>query len=57
MFPGMEQLHDKIPSGLEEGDTQQTIYKQWVATERSTLETHCAIIDNLLMLFVKNLSC
>jgi len=37
---------------LDENDIEQVIYKQWVATDRSTLETHCASADE----FVEKLS-
>ncbi len=55
MCEGIEQLHDKKFSQLEEGDTQQIMYKQWVSTDRSTLETHCAFVEDFVDAFCQKL--
>ena len=43
--PGIVPLRDELLSVLDESDIDQVIYKQWVSTDRSTLETHCTSAD------------
>ena len=40
--PGVAQLKEELITLLDENDIGQIIYKQWMATDRSTLETFCA---------------
>ena len=39
---------DELLTVLDESDTEQVNYKQWVSTDRSTLETHCASADEFV---------
>ena len=55
MCPGIEQLRGEILTELEEDDTQQIVYKQWVSTDRSNLETHCATIEDFVDVFCDKL--
>jgi len=38
--PGIEKLKEELLTQLDENDVDQIIYKQWVSTDRSTLETY-----------------
>ena len=39
---GIVPFKDELLTVLDESDIEHVIYKQWVSTDRSTLETHCA---------------
>ena len=38
--PGIEKLKQELLTQLDENDMDQIVYKQWVSTDRSTLETY-----------------
>ena len=40
---------------LDEDDRDQILYKQWVSTDRSTLETHCAPAEEFVEIFCEKL--
>lgn len=53
--PGIEKLKSDVLSILEENSVSQIIYKQWVFTDRSTLETFCAQEDEFVDVFCEKL--
>ena len=53
--PGIVQFRENITHLLDENDIEQVIYKQWVSTDRSTLETHCASADEFVEKLCENL--
>ena len=53
--PGIVPLRDELLTVLDESDIDQVIYKQWVSTDRSTLETHCASADEFVDPFCEKL--
>jgi hypothetical protein len=42
--PGIETLKGELLTHFDESDVEQIVYKQWVSTDRSTLETFCSPI-------------
>ena len=40
--PGIEALKEELLTYFDETDIEQIVYKQWVSTDRSTLETYCS---------------
>ena len=46
--PKTEKLQEYLITSLEENDRDQITYKQWVSTDRSTLETHCAPLEEFV---------
>jgi len=53
--PGIVPLRKELLTALDENDIEQVIYKQWVSTDRSTLETYCASAEEFLESFCEKL--
>ena len=45
--PGIETLKEELLTNFDETDIEQIVYKQWVSTDRSTLENSCVPIPSL----------
>ena len=52
---GVIMLKEELIALLDENDTDQIVYKQWVSTDRSTLETHCAPAEEFVDTFCEKL--
>ena len=53
--PGVTMLKEKLIAFLAEKDMNQIIYKQWITTDRSTLETHCVPAEEFVDIFCEKL--
>lgn len=53
--PGVAKLKEHLTTLLDENDMEQIIYKQWIATDRSTLETFCAPAEEFVETFCDKL--
>lgn len=53
--PGVTELKEELLTHLDEYEKDQIIYKQWVSTDRSTLETHCSPTEEFVEIFCKKL--
>ena len=53
--PGVAQLKEELITLLDENDMDQIVYKQWIATDRSTLETFCAPAEEFVETFCEKL--
>ena len=49
--PGIGILKDELEVLLDENDMDQIIYKQWISTDRSTLETFCVSAEDYIEIF------
>ena len=49
--PEIEMLKEELLTHLDEIDAEQIIYKQWVSTDRSTLETFCLPVEEFVDTF------
>ena len=49
--PGIEMLQQEMLTHFEEADIEQIVYKQWVSTDRSTLETLCSSFQEFIDTF------
>ena len=49
--PGIEALKEELLTHFDETDAEQIIYKQWVSTDRSTLETFCSPFQDFVDTF------
>jgi len=43
--PEIEMLKEELLNHFEEVDAEQIVYKQWISTNLSTLETFCVPIE------------
>ena len=55
MCPGVAKLKEHLTTLLDENDMEQITYKQWIATDRSTLETFCAPAEEFVETFCDKL--
>ena len=53
--PKTEKLREYLTTSLEENDRDQITYKQWVSTDRSTLETRCAPLEEFVDILCEKL--
>ena len=53
--PEIEMLKEELLTHLDEIDAEQIIYKQWVSTDRSTLETFCLPVEEFVDTFCMKL--
>lgn len=53
--PGTIKLREELISLLDESGVDRIIYKQWVSTDRSTLETFCAPTEEFVETFCEKL--
>ena len=49
--PGIEILREELLTFFDETDVEQIVYKQWVSTDRSTLETFCSPYEDFVDAF------
>ena len=49
--PGIETLREELLTCFDETDVEQIVYKQWVSTDRSTLETFCSPYEDFVDAF------
>ena len=49
--PGIETLREELLTCFDETDVEQIVYKQWVSTDRSTLETFCSPYEDFVYAF------
>ena len=53
--PGIENLKEELLTKLDENDIDHIAYKQWVSTDRSTLETYLSQAEEFADLFCDKL--
>ena len=53
--PEIETLKEELLTYFDEIDVEQIIYKQWVSTDRSTLETFCSPVEEFVDTFCMKL--
>ena len=53
--PGIAKFKEELITLLDENDVEQIVYKQWVSTDRSTLETYCASAEEFVDIFCEKL--
>ena len=53
--PGIVKFKEELITLLDENDVEQIVYKQWVSTDRSTLETYCASSEEFADTFCEKL--
>ena len=53
--PKIEILKEDLLNHFDEIDVEQIVYKQWVSTDRSTLETFCSPIEEFADTFCKKI--
>ena len=53
--PGIANLKEELTTLLDESDVEQIVYKQWVSTDRSTLETFCVPVEEFAEIFGEKL--
>ena len=53
--PGIVKFKEELITLLDDNDIDQIIYKQWVSTDRSTLETCCASAEEFVDTFCEKL--
>lgn len=53
--PDIENLKDELLSILDKNHVEEIIYKQWVSTDRSTLETFCSEAEEFVEAFCEKL--
>ena len=53
--PGVAKLMEELVTLLDENDMDQIVYKQWIATDRSTLETFCTPAEEFVETFCEKL--
>ena len=44
-------LKEKLITHVDENDVDNIVYKQWVSTDRSTLETYCVPAEEFVKIF------
>ena len=49
--PGIETLKEELLTHFDKTDVEQIVYKQWVSTDRSTLETYYSPIQEFVDTF------
>ena len=45
---GIVKFKEELVTLLDDNDVDQIVYKQWVSTDRSTLETRCASAEEFV---------
>ena len=53
--PEVEMLKEELFTHFDEIDIEQIVYKQWVSTDRSTLETFCSPVKKFVDTFCKKI--
>ena len=53
--PGTHLLKEELVTLLEKSDVDEIIFKQWVSTDRSTLDTFCLPPEDFVYLFCEKL--
>ena len=53
--PEIETLKEELLTHFDEIDVDQIVYKQWVSTDRSTLETFCSPVEEFADTFCKKI--
>lgn len=53
--PEIETLKEELLTHFDEIDIEQIVYKQWVSTDRSTLETFCSPVEEFADTFCKKI--
>ena len=53
--PEIEMLKEELLTHFDEIDVEQIVYKQWVSTVRSTLETFCSTVEKFTDTFCKKI--
>ena len=53
--PGIVKFKEELVTLLDDNDVDQIVYKQWVSTDRSTLETRCASAEEFVDTFCEKL--
>ena len=53
--PGIANFKEELTTLLDESDVEQIVYKQWVSTDRSTLETFCVPVEEFAEIFGEKL--
>ena len=53
--PGVMTLKEELITSLDENDVDQVVYKQWVSTDRTTLEAYCASTEDFVEIFCEKL--
>ena len=53
--PEIEILKEELFTHFDEIDVEQIVYKQWVSTDRSTLETFCSPVEEYVDIFCKKI--
>ena len=53
--PEIETLKEELLTHFDEIDVEQIVYKQWVSTDRSTLETFCSPVEEFADNFCKKI--
>ena len=53
--PEIETFKEELLTHFDEIDVEQIVYKQWVSTDRSTLETFCSPIEEFADTFCKKI--
>ena len=53
--PGTHLLKEELVASLEKSDVDEIIFKQWVSTDRSTLDTFCLPPEDFVYLFCEKL--
>ena len=49
--PGIDTLRKELLTYFDETDVEQIVYKQWVSTDKSTLETFCSPYEDFVDAF------
>ena len=49
--PGVVKFKEELIVLLDENDMDQIVYKQWISTDRSTLETFCVPPEEFVEIF------
>ena len=53
--PGVVKFKEELNVLLDENDMDQNVYKQWISTDRSTLETFCVPPEEFVEIFCEKL--
>lgn len=54
--PGIAKLREHLCTQFDEDEVEKIIYKQWVSTDRPTLETYCATPEEFVESFCERLA-
>ena len=53
--PDVMKLKEKLITHVDENDVDKIVYKQWVSTDRSTLETYCVPAEEFVEIFCEKI--